>query len=952
MCCAGAHRGVMPGIDTAPSTLRRPSGRPTGSVPIPVPVLRGRQAEGQQLERLVEAVRRGASQVLVLSGEAGIGKSALLDHLVAAASGCRVVRATGVRTEAELPLAGLHQLCTPLLHRLDRIPAPQGDAVGTAFGLRAGPAPDRFLLRLGVLSLLTEAAAERPLVCVVDDAQWLDPTSTQALAFAARRLVAEPVALVFALRNPADNPSLAGLPQLVLGGLGPDDARDLLAAAIPGPLDERVRDRIVAETRGNPLALLGVSRSSSYVELAGGFGPPGAQELAGRIEDNVRRLLAGLPSEARRLLFAAAVEPTGDPALIRRAASRLGVTVDEHDRSAFAGLLRWDTRVTFRHSLTRSAVYRAASPEEIRAAHRVLADVTDPGRDADRRAWHRAHSISGPDEDVAAELDRSAGRAQARGGLAAAAAFLERATHLTPGGEHRVRRALAAARAALQIGAYDSTLVLLAVAEDGPLDELQRARTDLLRAQLACASCPGEQAAPLLLAAARRIEPLDPESARGTYLEAVSAAVVAGCPTGRAGVVRIAAAARRAPAPRQPSPVDLLLDALTTRLTEGYAAAAPLSRRALRALAGRDLPAEAALGQLRLASAIAADLWDDESWDVLAGRHLTAAREAGALGELALALDSRIVVEVLRGTLPTAAALVDEANAVTDRIATGVEPAGALWLAAWRGREPDALRLSRDTAARAAARGGGTGPTVAHAANALLYNGLGRYERAIAEARRAAESAPELAAVSWGLAELVEAAARLGDRGLAADAVARLAERTSASGTEWALGIEARSRALASDYDSAEPLYREAIERLSRTTVRAELARARLLYGEWLRRSRRRSDAREQLRAAEQTFTATGAEAFAERARRELAAAGEKARRRTSIADGQLTAREAQIARMARDGLSNPEIGRRLFLSPRTVEYHLGHVFAKLGITSRHEVDRALTGAFAPGQPA
>ena len=928
------------------SAIGGPPSRTSGPAPTPGPLPRGRQAECQQLERLVEAARCGTSRVLVISGEAGVGKSALLDHLVAAASGCRVVRAAGVQAEAGLAFAGLHQLCTPLLHRLDRIPAPQGAAVGTAFGLRAGPAPDQFLLRLGVLSLLTEAAAERPLVCVIDDARWLDPPSAQALAFAARRLVTEPVALVFALRDPADNQSLAGLPQLVLGGLGPEDARDLLAAAIPGPLDERVRDRIVAETRGNPLALLELSRSSNHVELAGGFGPPGAQELAGRVEDNVQRLLAALPADARRLLLAVAVEPTGDPALIRRAAARLDVRIVEHDRSAFAGLLRWDTRVTFRHPLTRSAVYRAAAPEELRAAHGVLADVTDPGSDAERRAWHRAYSIPGPDEEVAAELERGAGRARARGGPAAAAAFLERATHLTPGARQRARRALAAAGAALQIGAYDSALVLLAVAEDGPPDELQRARTDLLRARLAGASGPAEQAAPLLLAAARRIEPLDPEPARAAYLEAVSAAMMAGSPT----AVQVAAAARRAPAPPEPSGVDLLLDALTTRLIEGYAAAAPLSRRALRAFARPDRPAEASPGPLRLASAIAAELWDDESWDVIAGRRLTAAREAGALGELALAFESRVIVEVLRGALPTAAALVDEAAAVTDRIGTGTDPVpcGALWLAAWRGREPDALRLGRDLDAR----GDGAGPAVAHAANALLYNSLGRYERAVAAARRAAESAPDLAAAGWGLTELVEAAVRLGDRDLAADAAARLAERTGASRTEWALGIEARSRALVSDGDAAEAFYREAIERLGRTRVGAELARARLLYGEWLRRGNRRTDAREQLRAAEQAFTAAGAEAFAERARRELAATGERARKRTPAAVRQLTAREAEIARMARDGLSNPEIGRRLFLSPRTVEYHLGHVFAKLGITSRHEVDRALIGAFAPGRRA
>jgi DNA-binding CsgD family transcriptional regulator len=921
---------------------------PSGSTS--APPLRGRRAECHELERLVEDVRRGVSRVLVISGEAGVGKSMLLELLVAEASGCRVVRAAGVQTEAELSFAALHQLCTPLLHRLDRIPAPQRDALGTVFGLRSGSAPDRLLLGLAVRSLLTVAADERPLVCVIDDAQWLDRMSAQALAFAARRLAADSVALVFAVRDPAGDQPLAGLPQLVLDGLRPEEARELLAAALPGPLDERVRDRIVAETGGRPLAMLELLHGLTYVELAGGFGLPGAPLPSDPIEDGFRRRLAALPSDTRRLLLVAAVDPTGDPALIHRAALRLGITIDEHDVTAIAGLLHWTTRVTFRHPLARSAVYRAASPDEHRETHRALAGGTDPVSDPDRRAWHLAQATPGPDEDVAAALARSAGRAQERGGLAAAAAFLERAVQLTPDPGRRVERALAAAEARLQIGAYDSTLVLLSAAEEGPLDELQRARIDLLRAKTAFAANPGRQAAPLLLAAARRVEPLDAALARATYLDAFAAAVFGGRLTERTHAVQVAEWARRAPAPRAPSRGDLVLDALTTRFTDGYAAAVPMSERALRAFA--DPSAEEAFRSLWLASAIAADLWDDESWDALAERHVRFARAAGALPDLASALNSRIVIEVLRGALPTASALADEARAVTATIRSGVVSYGLLWLAAWQGREQETLRLGRTMVAEATARGEGIGVTLAHTSGAVLANGLGNYQRAVAEAQRAAEFPQELAVPNWGLTELVEAAARLGDGELAADAFARLAEVTGASGTEWALGIEARSRALLVNDHSAEPLYREAIERLGHTRVRTELARARLLYGEWLRRSRRRTDAREQLRAAYEMFTATGAGAFAERAHRELVAAGGKARKRTVTTRDQLTAREAQVARMACDGLSNPEISTRLFLSPRTVEYHLGNVFAKLGITSRHEVGRALTVAAGHGRPA
>ena len=552
----------------------------------PAEVLHGRRVEREALERLLEAVRGGQSRVLVVSGEPGVGKTALLESAIGSASGFRVARAVGVESEMELAFAALQQLCAPMLDRLDRLPGPQRDALGVAFGLRAGNAPDRFLVGLAVLSLLAEVAEEQPLVCVVDDAQWLDRASAQALVFVARRLLAESVALVLVTREPGDE--LEGLPKLVVEGLRDGDARALLGSALRVPLDERVRERIVAETRGNPLALLELPRGLTPAELAGGFGLLDAPGLSGRIEDSFRRRLAGLPAETQRLLLVAAAEPVGDPVLVWRAAERLGIGVQA--ASETDGLLAIGARVTFRHPLVRSAVYRAASPEDRQAVHRALADATDPEVDPDRRAWHLAQATPGFDEDVASELERSAGRAQARGGLAAAAAFLERAAALTPEPSRRARRALAAAQAKHQAGAFDAALRLVAIAESGPLDELQRAQVDLLRGQIAFALSRGSDAPPLLLKAAKRLEPLDQRLARDTYLEALTAVFFPGILASDESVLETARAARAAPPSSQPPRAsDLLLDGLALLITEGYAAGAPTLRRAVNAFRDEDI---------------------------------------------------------------------------------------------------------------------------------------------------------------------------------------------------------------------------------------------------------------------------------------------------------------------------------------------------------------------------
>ncbi len=901
--------------------------------------LRGRDAECAALDVLLDAARRGESRTVVLRGEAGVGKTALLDYAIGSARDFRVLRSVGVESEMELAFASLHQLCAPILARRDSLPGPQRGALEVAFGLDGGPAPDRFLLGLATLSLLAEIADERPLLCVIDDAQWLDGASALAFAFVARRLMAEPISLLFAVREPIDVRELAGLPELLIGGLSEDDVRVLLYSTLPGRLDERVRDRIVAESRGNPLALLELPRGLTPAELAGGFALPDARPLADRIERSFLRQIRSLPPDSQRLLLTAAAEPFGDVSQLWRAADRLGLGLEAAAPAETAGLLQLGALVRFRHPLVRSAVYRAASLSDRQAAHRALAESIDADIDPDRRAWHRAHAAPGPDDDVAVELERSAGRAQARGGIAAAAAFLESAATLTQDPARRAERALDAAQAKLHAGAFEPAAALLAMAEAGPPDELRLARIDLLHAQIAFVQNRGNEATPLMLAAARRLERLDVPLARETYLDAVAAAIFAGR-LARGPGLREVAAARGARSPQPPRLPDKLLDALAVRLTDGYPASAAMMERVLAALCDEEIPVQEALRWLWLGSVIAADLWDDERWQVVATRHVTITRETGALSELPGALDSRAFVHLIAGELAAASSLVEEVTTVCAAIGSNPARLGPLGLAAFRGREREARTLIDATISDAAPRGQGAGVTVAHWLHALLCNCLGQYEDALAAAQEAARHQEEFGAPRWGLVELVEAAARSDAPELASEALEQLSETTRASGTNWALGVEARSRALLSEGDAAEQLYREAIERLARTRVRVELARARLVYGEWLRREQRRADAREQLRAAHEMFTEMGVEGFAERARRELQATGETARRRTEGTRSVLTPQEAQIAQLARDGLSNPEIGARLFISPRTAQYHLRKVFLKLDITSRNQLSR------------
>ncbi|GAA0448386.1 transcriptional regulator [Paractinoplanes deccanensis] len=889
-------------------------------------LLVGRRAECAALDGLIAAVRAGESRVLVVHGAPGVGKTALLHHLEGAASGLRVLRAVGVESEMELPYATLHQLCGPLLDRLPRLPPMQREALETVFGLRAGTPPERFLVGLAVLSLVSDEAL--PLLCLLDDAQWMDQASAQVLGFVARRLLAESVALVFGTRR--RGPALLGLPDLEVAGLRDADSHALLDTVTHSALDRHIRDRIVAETRGNPLALLELPRGLTRTQMAGGLGLLDPDDLPRKIEESFLSRVAGLSAQSRSLLLIAAAEPVGDPLLLWRAADRLGLPAATDGTD---GLLAIEERVTFRHPLVRSAVYHAAEAAERRTVHLALAEVTDAAADPDRRAWHLAAAAAGPDDTVAAELERSAERAQSRGGLAAAAAFLQRSVALTTDVALRADRAVTAAGATLLAGDLEGARRYADIAEREARTEFQRVGAHLVRARIAFAAGLNQEAPPLLLTAARRLEPFDMELARETYLVAWGATALLAADAD--SLLAISKAIKALP-PRagEPHVLDLVLQGCALLVTDGREVAVPVLRRAVPGL--MELPAADVLKWGWVANGVSSAVWDDRAMRAIYRRSADVIRAAGALTELPFCLASLGTATTWTGDLAASATIAAEADNVAAATGVPIAPYVRLRMAALRGRAEEATQLIAVTVREAGASGQLMGVTVAQWAAAVLHNGLGDYARAMAAARASTEIA-ELWVSVWALPELVEAAARLGDEGTAREALDRLAEAAEPCDTDWARGVLARSRAL---LDGGDGLFREAIDRLGRTPLRPELARAHLLYGEWLRREGRAADARDHLTTAYEMFVSIGMEAFAERARRELLDAGTTVRRQRSelpVGD-QLTEQERQIAVLVRDGFSNPEIGARLFLSPRTVEWHLRKVYAKLGVTSRRRL--------------
>jgi len=902
----------------------------------PPRTLLGRQRELAALDDLLEEVRSGGSGALLVHGEPGIGKSALLEQLVVSASGFAIAKAAGVEREVDLPYAGLHQLCNSMLDTIAILPNPQGDALRVAFGLDAGETPDRFLVGLAVLNLLSESARTQPLLCVVDDAQWLDDETTQVLAFVARRLGADTVALVIASRERLQE--VGDLPELELSGIEFAEARALLDSAIVGHLDEPVRARFLAETRGNPLALLELPQTLTTAEAAAGV-IGDTRSIPDRIEEGYRSRLEALPADTRRLLVLAAAEPLGDPLLLLRASAHVGLEIEAADAAQEAGLLEIRERCSFRHPLVRSAVYRLATQQERRDAHAALAEVTDLQLDPDRRAWHRGQATAAPDEDVAAELERTASRAKSRAGLGGAAAFLVRSAQLTPDASVRSERAITAAEALFAAGAADEAGALLQTLDPTQLSELQGARAEQLQARTTLArSGAGDAAGALLklLAAAEKLGRLDPRAAQAAYLDALAEAwtrtsdllepmLDSLSTSAEAGIDKI---------------VVLLFRGYAEMLRDGYPAGTDLLRRAM--LSVRDSPGfdqSDDLPVLDYTRAIAKSLWDFESLEALSRRAVRAARESGALLRLPEALAAWVDVKANAGDFAEAAAASAEASAIAE--ATGL-PTSSLQMVfealQFEDRQALALfdRYEQD---------GATSPLHIDHARAIVHNAAGRYEAALDAAQRACDNHP-LKAFGPPLVELVEAASRIGAIERARTALDLLVDRTRLGGSDWALGLEARSAALvAEDPAAVEDLHIDAIDRLSRARTRVDLARAHLVYGEWLRRQQRRLDAREQLRTAHDLFAGIGIPGFSERARRELEATGETARKRVDSTRADLTVREAQIARLASEGLTNPQIGSQLFLSPRTIEWHLKHIYPKLGISSRRELSSALSRA-------
>ena len=909
-------------------------------------VLVGRSGACGALDELVEAIRHGLSRSLVILGDPGIGKTRLLEYAAQAAGGVRTVRIAGLESELRLGFAALHRMLVPFLDRVGLLPAPQRAALDSAFGLAAGPPADRFLVSMSVLTLVAEIAAEQPLIWLVDDAHWVDRESLGVFGFVGRRLQADSTGLLFCAREASPGlAALDGLPTLRLSGLEPAAARTLLAATVSEPLNARVAARIIDETGGNPLALRELAMHLTPDQLAGRSPLPPRLPVGRLLQGHFLGQARMLPPATGTWLLLASAASGDDPAALWRAAALLGLEPDVADPAVAQDIVSVDPRVAFRHPLIRSAVYDGARPGDRRRVHEALASIAGQDGNPDEAAWHRAAATVVPDEDVAAALERSAARAERRGGYVAQATFLARAAELTPDPRDRAVRLLTAAQAHLVAGDGALAEAMLDVAAPRLAEAGLHVAAQRLRASIAVFFSRHKDAPGLLLDSVAAVDPPDAPLIRAMLFEALQAALVARQYTVGTTPVEVARAALQAP--RDPAldatATGLLLDGFATRIAVGYPEAVPLLRAAVEAFSTSDQATPAGIPATILVQFAADDLWDDQGRRAIFLRAETVQRRHGALGALRVILAGLCTSELWAGRLAEAEARYFEAAEISALIgipapaSTGV----LLDLRAWQGREAESRALAATTEKWGEERGAPVLGFFALIGLTVLELSLGRYAEALSWGLRIYDGDPP----GFGnrvLPEIVEAGARAGDHRAARAALDRLADRATASGTPWALGMLARSRALLAPNSGAEALYREAIAHLTRTSVRTELARAHLLYGEWLRRQKRRSQAGAQLRTAYRMLDGMGAAGFARRTRAELLAVGGHLPRPAELAGPDLTPQETQIARLAAAGVTNAEIATRLFVTTSTVEYHLSKVFRKLSISSRRQLAAAL----------